>query len=120
MSTHHGKMLYSTEVDGMKCGNNTIKVGVYGIFTSTPAKGNWEYYLISYIKNGNDIVLTEEWHGYQIDATYLSIIKHSKKVQTLEEGKLICEEYKSKWISGSNDTLQHKRNEKLNDILEDN
>jgi predicted DNA-binding protein YlxM (UPF0122 family) len=53
-----------------------------------------------------------------MEATYDSIKKHSKKVQSIEEGRKMCDDYKCKWISGSNDTLQHKRDEKLNEILD--
>jgi hypothetical protein len=118
MSSFHGKLLYTTKVDGMKSFNSEVNVGVYGIFKSTSASGVWEYYLISYWLKGNDIKLTEDWHTYSMDATYESIMKHAKKVQTVEDGRKLCDEYKSKWVTGSNSTIEHIRDEKLSEILD--
>jgi hypothetical protein len=116
---NHGKMIYNTKVDGMKSMGDDVSVGVYGIFTSNSGTGKWKYYLLSYktLSNG-DLRLTNEWHLYPLEATYDTIQKHAKEVQSVEDGRKICDEYKSKWISGSNDTLQHKREEKLNEILD--
>lgn len=118
MSSYHGRMLYTTKVDSMKSVNSEVNVGVYGIFRSDSGSGSWEYYLVSYKLNGSDIRLTDDWHTYAMEATYDSIKKHSKKVQSIEEGRKMCDDYKCKWISGSNDTLQHKRDEKLTEILD--
>jgi intein/homing endonuclease len=118
MASKKGRILFSTKVE--KYDNPELYVGVYGIFKSTDsATGNWKYYLISYFLKNNSIQLRNEWHPYYMEATYNNIESHSKSVQSVEEGKKICEEYKSKWETGSNDTLQHKRDEKLTEILGD-
>ncbi len=52
-----------------------------------------------------------------MEATYDSIQKYAKEIQSLDDGRKACDDYKSKWLSGSNDLLQHKRDEKLNEIL---
>ena len=116
---NHGKMIYNTKVDGMKSMGDEVSVGVYGIYTSNSGTGKWKYYLISYKTSSNgNMRLTDEWHSYSMEATYDTIQKHSKEVQSAEDGRKMCDEYKSKWTSGSNDTLQHKRDEKLNEILD--
>ena len=112
---NHGKILYSIKVDGM---SNGVNVGVYGIFTSNSGSGKWKYYLLSYktLPNGN-LRLTDERHSYPMEVTYDTIQKYGKEVQSVEDGRKMCDEYKDKWVIGSNDTLQHKREEKLNEIL---
>jgi intein/homing endonuclease len=118
MTSKNGRLLFSTKVE--KYSNPDLNVGVYGIFESTnSATGRWKYYLISYSLKNNLIQLKSEWRPYYMEATYNNIESHSKSVQSVEEGKKICEEYKSKWETGSNDTLQHKRDEKLTEILGD-
>ena len=116
---NHGKVLYSVKVDGVKSMGDDVNVGVYGIFTSNSGTGRWKYYLISYKTQSNgNLRLTDEWHSYSMEATYDTIQKHAKEVQSVDDGRKMCDEYKDKWVSGSNDTLQHKREEKLNEILD--
>ena len=117
MANYHGKLLYSKKVDGMQSSGNDVNVGVYGIFSSNSGAGNWSYYLISYFIRSGEINLTDEWHTWGSKATYEGISKYSKKVISIEEGKIICDEYVLKWITGSNNTIQEIRNEKLNEIL---
>jgi len=117
---NHGKVLYSVKVDGIKSLGDDVNVGVYGIFESNSGTGKWKYYLISYkVQSNGNIRLTDEWHSYLIDATYDTIKKHAKEIQSTEDGIKICDEYKAKWLSGSNDVLQQKRDKKLNEILDD-
>ncbi len=118
MSNFHGKILYSTKVDGMKSGGSDVNVGVYGIFESSSGTGKWRYYLLSYkVDSNNNLKLTSEWHSYQLEATYEQIQKYSKTVSSIDEGRKMCDEYKLKWTTGSNDTVQEIREEKLNEIL---
>jgi len=119
MSNFHGRMLYSIKIDGMKSDGLDVNVGVYGIFKSDSGKGNWKYYLISYVVNSSgDIKLTSEWHGYApMETTYESIGKYSQVVNSIDDGKKICDDYKMKWVSGSNDTLQERREEKISEIF---
>jgi len=114
---NHGKLLYNTKVDGMKSMSEDVNVGVYGIYTSGQGTGKWRYYLISYKQQSNGMRLTDEWHTHGMEATYDSIQKYAKEIQSLDDGRKACDDYKSKWLSGSNDLLQHKRDEKLNEIL---
>jgi hypothetical protein len=119
MSNFHGRMLYTTKVDGMKSGGLDVNVGIYGIFKSDASKGHWDYYLISYkITVSGDFKLTNEWHSScPIETTYETIMRHSKSVSSIDEGRKICDEYKLKWTSGSNDTIQERREEKISEIL---
>lgn len=116
---NHGKLLYSTKVDGMKWGKDDIHVGVYGIFRSDPGKGHWRYYLISFGKDatGQITKFTSEWMGYYCDATMENVSRHAKEISTVEDGIKVCDDYKAKWTSGSNNTTQQKRDEKLQEIL---
>lgn len=118
MNSFHGKMLYSTKVDGMKSGLSDVNVGVYGIFESSNGNGKWKYYLLSYkVDSNNNVKLTSEWHSFQVDGTHENIEKYSRVVTSVEEGRKMCDEYKLKWTTGSNDTVQEIREEKLNEIL---
>lgn len=116
---NHGKLLYSTKVDGMKSGKEDIHVGVYGIFKSEPGKGLWKYYLISFSKDSSGQItqLTPEWMGHYSEATIQNVAKHAKEIQNVEDGIKDCDEYKAKWVTGSNNTVQQKRDEKLTEIL---
>jgi hypothetical protein len=116
----HGRILYTTKVDNMKSMGDDVNVGIYGIFTTNNSgNGNWKYYLISFKKMPGVFKLTSEWHSYQMDVTYDSVEKHAKEISSINDGKKICDDFKMKWTSGSNDTLQHIRDEKLNEILKD-
>lgn len=116
----HGRILYSTKVDNMTSMGDDVNVGVYGVYTtSNSGTGNWKYYLVSFKKNGSSFRLTPEWHSYSVDASYDVIEKHAKEISSVDDGKKICDEFKMKWITGSNDTLQHIRDEKLSEILKD-
>jgi len=119
ITMNHGKLLYSTKVDGMKSANDCIHVGVYGIFNSTPGNGVWRYYLISFTQDavGKIKQLTPEWVGDFFGATIANVIRYSKEIQNLEDGIKACDEYKTKWVTGSNNTVQQKRDEKLTEIL---
>jgi hypothetical protein len=115
----NGKILYSTKVDGLSFQSTEIQVGVYGMFKSTPGKGEWSYYLISFIntKNGS-FNLTPHWHSFLIiDVTYESIKNNSKQVSCVEDGQKLCDEYKQRWVTGGNNTVQELRDSKLTKIL---
>ena len=114
----HLKTLYTTKVDGMKSGGNDINVGVCGIYKTDSGTGKWRYYAISYTTNSTKSILTNDWHQYNMDATLQNIKTHSKEVSSIEDGKKMCDEFKSKWMSGSNNTTEYIRDEKLKEILE--
>ncbi len=57
--------------------------------------------------------------SYNQEATYDSITKYGKKFETKEEGIKFIQDYKIKWETGSNNTIQEVRDQKIDDILED-
>lgn len=116
----HLKTLYTTKVDGMKAGGHDVSVGVCGIYKTDSGTGKWRYYVISYVSipNKTTLTLTSDWHPYNMDATLQNIRNNSKEVLSIEDGKKLCDDFKSKWISGSNNTTQYIRDEKLKEILE--
>jgi len=116
----HLKILYTTKVDGLTAGGNDVNVGVCGIYKTDSGTGKWKYYLISYvsIQNKTTLIVTSVWHPYNMDATLHNIKNHSKEVSSVEDGRKMCDEFKSKWISGSNNTTEYIRDEKLKEILD--
>lgn len=120
--TKNGKILYSIKVDGLKSGHDDVYVGVYGVFTTTQGSGQWLYYLVSYkndVSSSLGIRLTPDWHIYSVTATVDVVESQAKKIDSVEAGKQICDDFKSKWISGSNSPIQQRREEKLNTILKE-
>jgi predicted DNA-binding protein YlxM (UPF0122 family) len=82
----------------------------------------WKYYVISYYnKPNNSFVLTKDvcLCTFNQDATYDNISKYGKKFNTKEEGIQFIQEYKIKWESGSNNTTQEVRDQKIDNILGD-
>ena len=75
--------------------------------------------MISFGKDatGQITKLTSEWMGYYCDATMENVAKLAKEISTVENGIKVCDEYKIKWTSGSNNTTQQNRDEKLQEIL---
>jgi hypothetical protein len=49
--------------------------------------------------------------------TYESIKNNSKQVSCVEDGQKLCDEYKQRWVTGSNNTVQELRDSKLTKIL---
>jgi len=45
--------------------------------------------------------------------------KYGKEYTSKEEGIAFIEEYKTKWETGSNSTIEEKRDKKLSQILDD-
>lgn len=42
---------------------------------------------------------------------------YGRLVQTFEEGRKFCDEFKMKWETGSNNTTSEQRDKKLEEIL---
>ena len=114
----HGKVLYKTDVLGIRNGKD-LPIGVYGLFNTE--KVLWTYYVVSWINNskGNmeltDDICSTPYSFYE--ATYESIRKFGKQVQTVQDGEKYCIEFKMKWESGSNNTTVEMRDKKLDELL---
>jgi hypothetical protein len=107
------KMLFTTKVNDF----NNVELGVYGIFDTE--KVEWKYFVVSYtqgsygsLKMSNEICNT---YG-ELDAT--NVQRCGKEFKTKEEGIQYINEFKIKWETGSNTTIEEKRDQKLKDILD--
>ena len=115
-----GKFLYTQKIKEHKSNGNDVDLSVYGVFET--AKAEWKYYVISYYnKPDKSFMLTVDVCScsYNQAATYETITRYGKKFETKEEGIKFIQDYKIKWETGSNNTIQEVRDQKIDDILED-
>ncbi len=113
------KWLFSTTLKDCKTAGYDTKLGIVGIFNTD--KVLWKYYVLSYYVNSDNYYKTSgDLCGYNSQDIDLNAVeKYGKEYPSLEEGKVFIEEYKIKWESGSNSTLEEKREKKLSQILDD-
>lgn len=113
------KWLFNTTLADCKTNGCDTKLGVVGVFDTE--KTHWKYYVVSYYVNSlNDVKTSSDlcgYSGYDLDMT--AVQKYGKEYTSLEEGKVFIEEYKTKWETGSNSTLEEKRDKKLSQLLDD-
>jgi hypothetical protein len=96
-----------------------VDLSVYGVFDTL--KVEWKYYVISsYNRPNNSFTLTTDvcTCSFNLEATFDNIIKYGKKVETKEDGVKFSQEYKIKWETGSNNTIQEVREQKLDELLD--
>ena len=93
------------------------EIGVYGIFDTR--KVSWSYYVISFenVVSGG-IRLSPEICGYSSNASYETVEKQGKKFNTKEESIKFIEDYKIKLETGSNNTTEEIRDQKIDELLE--
>ena len=110
------KWLFNTTLADCKTNGSDTKLGVVGIFDTE--KTHWKYYVVSYYVNSLSNFKTSQdlcgYSGYDLDMQ--AVQKYGKEYPSLEEGKIFIEEFKTKWETGSNSTLEEKRDKKLNDL----
>jgi len=107
------KMLFTTKVNDF----NNVELGVYGVFDTE--KVEWKYYVVSYTTStyGNLKMSSEICNSYgELDSS--SAQRCGKEFKTKEEGINFIEDFKIKWETGSNITIEEKRDQKLKDILD--
>lgn len=113
------KWLFSAGLKDCKTNGCDTKLGIVGIFDTD--KSHWKYYVISYYTNSLGDVKTSSdlcgYSGYDLDLN--SVQKYGKEYPSKEEGIVFIEEYKTKWETGSNSTLEEKRDKKLSQLLDD-
>jgi hypothetical protein len=113
------KWLFSTELKDCKTNGCDTKLGIVGIFNTD--KVLWKYYVLSYYVNSDNYYKTSGdlcgYSGYDLDLNMVQ--KYGKEYTSKEEGIAFIEEYKTKWETGSNSTLEEKRDKKLSQILDD-
>jgi len=114
-----GKFLHTQKIKDHKYSGNDVDLSVYGVFETS--KVQWKYYVISfYNKPNNSFILTSDVCSclYNQEATYESICKYGKEFKTKEEGIKFIQEYKIKWETGSNNTTEELRDQKLDELLD--
>lgn len=107
----HGKVLHTVDIKDLN-----FKLTIYGIFDTV--KVMWDYYVISNHISSKSLtrdVCTRM--SYNMEASIDNISTYGKKISTVEEGQIFCDEFKIKWESGSNNTTQEIRDKKINDVL---
>jgi hypothetical protein len=62
---------------------------------------------------GCELSLSSEDQIYCLE----NIAKYGRLVQTFEEGRKFCDEFKMKWETGSNNTTSEQRDKKIEEIL---
>jgi len=94
-----------------------VKFSTIGIFNTE--KVHWDYYAVSYFpKNGKNHVSGDIGGcNFMVELSIESVKNYGKSFKTKEESNLFLDEFKDKWETGSNETRQEKRDQKLNDIL---
>lgn len=106
-----GRLIYQDKI------KDHPNIGVYGIFNTN--KVSWRYFIISYSSTSNGgLELTGELCSYKQTATFDSIERYGKEVNTVDDGKKFIQNYKIKWETGSNNTTEQIREEKLSNILD--
>ena len=114
-----GKFLHTQKIKDHKSGGNDVDLSVYGVFETE--KVQWRYYVISYYnKPNNSFMLTIDVCNcsYNQEATYDSIVRYGKEFKTKEEGIKFIQDYKIKWETGSNNTTEEVRDQKLDELLD--
>lgn len=87
-------------------------LSVYGVFNTTTI--HWEYFVISH----NGAKLSGELCLYTQDISVKAVSEYGRKFNNKEEGIQFILEYKDKWEYATNDTRQEKRDQKIDDILD--
>jgi hypothetical protein len=109
---------YNISYDGK---SYPLKVGVCGIFDTTSV--HWDYYAISFfdLNSGNRLCADLAKSSTNITSTFSPDITNIKgyfrKYETQQEAEVFLNEFKIKWETGSNNTTQEIREEKLKEIL---
>lgn len=114
-----GKFLYKDIVKNIKENKFDLEIGVYGIFDTE--KMLWKYYILSFNSNStSSVVLTNDICSHSVTAdTYDKIAAYGKSTKSIQSGKEYCDEFKMKWETGSNDTKQELRDQKIKSVLEE-
>lgn len=111
------KTLYKIELKDCQEYGYDVKLATVGIFDTD--KVMWKYYVVSYYKNSNNDIKTSTDICVTpgVELTNGAVERYGKTFKTPDECKEFIDIYKIKWETGSNSTLEEKREKKLNDIL---
>ena len=102
-----------TSPSGIK---TNLNLNVYGLFDTISLI--WEYYVLSTItENGNVIVTPDVSKSPKIATAYREQLETiGIKFPDLESAKKFVNDFKSKWESGCNITLEESRDKKITQI----
>lgn len=93
-----------------------VELLIIGIFETI--KMNWLYYAVSAIAKGNGYEFSPDMHSnHGMTVNTDNVYHYGKKFASMDEAKAHCNQFKLKWESGSNNTTQEVRDEKIEDIL---
>ena len=113
------KILYKVDLKDCQEYGFDVKLATVGVFETD--KVNWKYYVVSYYKNNDNLAKTSTdicgRPGEELTNT--SVERYGKEFKTSDECKEFIDTYKIKWETGSNSTLEEKRDKKLSQLLDD-
>lgn len=105
------KILYNVDITELYC-----KLVVYGLFDTQ--KVHWTYYAVSTGTNGR--TLSQHVCNSFAEVDESNIRRYGKIFEYKEDAIKYIDDFKIKWETGSNQTVQEKRDKKLGDILDEN
>lgn len=111
------KILYSVNPDGLIKDNTQVQLKVFGIFDTY--KVIWKYYTVSVISIGNLYQFTDDICSKNYACTIESIESYAKKFDDIEGAKKYVDDFKLKWETGSNNTIQEVRDQKLKELTDE-
>jgi hypothetical protein len=116
------KILYSIDPKDLTRGTGNLQVSlkVVGIFDTH--KVFWTYYAISSVVDlSKSLVLTDEIcsNSLSMPANIDNVRSFGLKYSTLEEAKKYLDEFKIKWETASNNTIQEVRDKKLKELTDE-
>jgi|LauGreDrversion4_2_1035121.scaffolds.fasta_scaffold2024232_1 hypothetical protein len=114
-----GKFLFTQKIKDHKSNAYDVDLAVYGIFNTL--KVEWKYYVISfYNKPNSSYMITSDVCScsYSQEASFDTISRYGKEFKTKEEGYKFIQDYKIKWETGSNNTTEEVRDQKLDELLD--
>lgn len=114
------KILYSVDPKDYLYNGQQVSLKVIGLFDSI--KVHWAYYSTSIIvdKLTNNLKITPDLKSTSAGGSILcdvnSLQSYGIKFSTPEEAKKYIDDFKTKWESSSNNTIQEERDKKLKEL----
>ena len=111
------KILYSVDPKDYLYLSQQVSLKVIGLFDSI--KVHWNYYATSTIvdKSTNNLKITPDLKSTPTVACDTSNLQsYGIKFSTPEEAKKYIDDFKTKWESSSNNTIQEERDKKLKEL----
>ena len=114
MALRH-KILYSLDPVGLTKYNLQVQLNVIGIFNTY--KVHWDYYAASTITTSmNEMQLTDDICSGNFIFNIEKIKFSAIKFDDIEDAKKYIDDFKIKWETASNNTIQETRDQKLKEL----